>query len=146
MQVNPYFDELSDHEIQTKTCRRCGDTKHKSFFAYRSYNKNGDAEYKNYCIECSKKAYKQVAKIKKSVGPIPYDHRCDCCKRNEKEILKAYRLFQGIKKTVWTYDHDHQTGKFRGIICQPCNSIMGNLQDNISIAKKVLIYTRKIND
>ena len=48
-----------------------------------------------------------------------------------------------MKKTVWTYDHDHATGEFRGIICQPCNSIMGNMQDKEDIAIKVLSYIRK---
>jgi len=45
-----------------------------------------------------------------------------------------------MKKTVWVYDHDYKTGKFRGIICQPCNSILGNLQDDPTIAEKVIEY------
>tara|TARA_B100001093_G_scaffold520194_1_gene613525 strand:+ start:780 stop:1226 length:447 start_codon:yes stop_codon:yes gene_type:complete len=142
--INPLFEELSDNHIPTKTCRRCNEVKHKKLFAHRSYNKNGEAEYKNYCIECDKKSSKQVALIKKQIGAVPDNHLCDCCKRSEKDILNAYKLFQGtMKKTVWTYDHDHKTGKFRGIICQPCNSIMGNLQDNEDIAIKVLSYVRK---
>ena len=48
--INPYFDELSDVQIQDelKTCRRCNESKHYTDFAHRSYNKNGDKEYKNY--------------------------------------------------------------------------------------------------
>ena len=48
-----------------------------------------------------------------------------------------------MKKTVWTYDHDYKTGKFKGIICQPCNSVVGNLQDNITLADKVVKYIKR---
>ena len=139
--IHPLFNELSDNKVETKTCRRCNEAKHKSEFAHRSFNRNGEKEYKNYCKACDKIATKQVALIKKQVGPIPEDHICECCRRSEETILQEYRLFQGtMKKTVWVYDHDYKTGKFRGIICQPCNSILGNLQDDPTIAEKVIEY------
>ena len=144
--VNPYFDELSNVDIdkETKICRRCDETKHYTEFAHRSYNKNGDKEYKNYCKDCDKIAQKQVANIKKNIGAVPDDHLCDCCGRDEQTILNKYRLFQRtMKKTVWTYDHDFKTGRFKGIICQPCNSVVGNLQDDIILADKVVKYIQK---
>ena len=144
--INPYFDELSDVIVydDLKTCRRCNETKHYTDFAHRSYNKNGDKEYKNYCKACDKIAAKQVAKIKKQIGTVPDNHLCDCCGRDEPTILKEYRLFQRtMKKTVWTYDHDYKTGKFKGIICQPCNTVMGNLKDSLDVANKVVKYIKK---
>ena len=142
--THPLFDELSDNTIELKICRRCGESKHKDDFAHRAFNKAGGKEYKNYCKTCDRIATKQVAMIRKRIGPVPTNHVCDCCGRTEEYILKAYGLFQGtMKKTVWTYDHDHATGEFRGIICQPCNSIMGNMQDKEDIAIKVLSYIRK---
>ena len=83
-------------------------------------------------------------KIKKQIGPPPADHVCDCCGKTEQAILEEFRLHQGTKKkTVWTYDHDFKTGKFKGIICQPCNSVVGNLQDDIILADKVVKYIQK---
>ena len=58
---------------------------------------------------------------------------------NEDGSLREFGLGTK-KKTVWTYDHNHKTGNFRGIICQPCNSILGNLQDDPTIAEKVIEY------
>ena len=142
--VNPYFDELSDAPIRTKICQRCGQPKHIDNFAHRSYSKNADRETKNYCKDCDRIAQKQVDKIKKQIGPPPADHVCDCCGKTEQAILEEFRLHQGTKKkTVWTYDHNHKTGSFRGIICQPCNTVMGNLKDSLDVANKVVKYIKK---
>ena len=94
--VNPYFDELSTVQIddELKTCRRCNESKHYTDFAHRSYNKNGDKEYKNYCKACDKIAAKQVFNIKKQIGAIPDNHVCDCCGRDEPTILEQYKLFE----------------------------------------------------
>lgn len=37
-------------------------------------------------------------------------------------------------------DHDHKTGKVRGLLCHGCNSGIGNLKDNPEIVKKALEY------
>lgn len=141
--VNPYFEELSDVEIKMKICRRCDKKKHVNDFAHRAFKKDGSKEYKNYCKACDSIAQRQVALIKKKFGTVPVDHKCECCGRAEKEILESYRIFQGtMKKTVWVYDHDFYSGEFRGIICQPCNSIVGNVQDNIVHAKNVVEYLK----
>ena len=145
--TNPYFDELSDTPVRTKICQRCGEHKHIDHFAHRSYSKNGDRETKNYCKDCDRIAQKLVEKIKKQIGPPKDNHVCDCCGKTEQAILTEFRLHQGTKKkTVWTYDHDHKTGLFRGIICQPCNTVMGNLKDSLDVANKVVKYIKKHNE
>lgn len=37
-------------------------------------------------------------------------------------------------------DHDHQTGRVRGLLCNPCNQALGLLQDNPLIIKAALQY------
>jgi len=37
-------------------------------------------------------------------------------------------------------DHDHKTGKVRGILCNKCNSAIGYLNDNIEYIKNALEY------
>ena len=37
-------------------------------------------------------------------------------------------------------DHDHVTGKFRGLLCNSCNRGLGYLKDDIKIITKALEY------
>lgn len=40
-------------------------------------------------------------------------------------------------------DHDHETGKVRGLLCFLCNVGLGNFRDNIEVMKNAVSYLRK---
>lgn len=44
------------------------------------------------------------------------------------------------KKENLCYDHDHTTGKFRGVLCRSCNSAIGQLGDTKEKLKKAYEY------
>lgn len=63
------------------------------------------------------------------------------------EIFEAQDRCCAICKSVtpryvdgWHVDHDHKTGKVRGILCQPCNHLLGKAKDDISFLYKVIDY------
>jgi len=62
--------------------------------------------------------------------PRPADNRCQIpsCRRQV-----SYPL---------TMDHDHETGQFRGWICQPCNGMLGWWGDNVAGLEAVLAYLK----
>lgn len=61
------------------------------------------------------------------------DHKCAICSVNETMVIrgKQYRL---------AVDHDHKTGKVRGLLCSSCNRGIGYLRDDINIFKKAIDY------
>jgi hypothetical protein len=55
-------------------------------------------------------------------------HRCAiCCTNNP-------------NKGNWCLDHDHRTGKLRGLLCHNCNASLGLLKDSRQTIKRMLNY------
>ena len=40
-------------------------------------------------------------------------------------------------------DHDHATGKVRGLLCRPCNMALGFIHDEIETAESMVSYIKK---
>ena len=59
-------------------------------------------------------------------------HRCAICHKKQK-CGKRRRLY---------VDHDHKTGKFRGLTCFGCNSMLGFARDNIQTLQAAIRYLR----
>lgn len=37
-------------------------------------------------------------------------------------------------------DHDHRTGLVRGLLCRPCNDLLGHLRDDAEAARRIVAY------
>jgi len=44
------------------------------------------------------------------------------------------------KMGPWCLDHDHITGKVRGVLCRRCNMTLGSLGDNPAILRNMIAY------
>lgn len=53
---------------------------------------------------------------------------CDCCGRNSHS------------GKGWSVDHDHQTGRIRGVLCSPCNLAIGQLGDTLEGVLRAVKY------
>lgn len=60
---------------------------------------------------------------------------CAICRNPETFIDKR----TGIK-TVLTVDHNHTTGKLRGLLCRVCNTTLGKIQENKETIRNMLSY------
>jgi hypothetical protein len=58
------------------------------------------------------------------------------------------RLAEGWPTTAqqgdftWHVDHDHKTGKVRGLLCHPCNAALGLVRDDPSILRAMIEYLK----
>jgi len=64
------------------------------------------------------------------------DNVCKICKKPEVSRIK------GILKRL-AVDHDHKTGKVRGLLCNNCNRALGLLKDDITVIIDSLEYLKK---
>jgi len=67
--------------------------------------------------------------------------KCDICggsefagSRNNRHLGKVYTLVM---------DHNHETGKFRGMLCNHCNRGLGNFKDNINNLQAAINYLQR---
>jgi len=70
------------------------------------------------------------------VTPEQYDemlrqqgHACAICNVDETQLLKALAV-----------DHDHKTGKVRGLLCINCNVVLGSFKDDVAMLRSALQY------
>lgn len=59
---------------------------------------------------------------------------CAICGTNQKGNVR------GGNTRYWSVDHDHKTGKVRGLLCQQCNAMLGMAKDNTEVLKRAIDY------
>jgi len=127
------FTELFEGAVEaTKVCGMCLQD-----LPLHRFGTDGGATYLRYeCKSCAKAQAKIIATIKKSAPPVPKNHQCPICLRNEEEA----KGHNPTKKGVGCADHDHKTNKFRGWLCHKCNLGLGNMNDDISRLQRAINY------
>ncbi len=63
------------------------------------------------------------------------NNKCAICKKVFNEDDKKYKQIN--------IDHDHKTGKIRGILCSPCNRSLGLMKENVESILNMIKYLNK---
>jgi hypothetical protein len=58
---------------------------------------------------------------------------------HQKGVCAICRVATGATRNL-SVDHDHKTGLVRGLLCRPCNDLLGHLRDDIEAARRVAGY------
>lgn len=62
--------------------------------------------------------------------------RCETCGKHESQSQ------QGTVRQL-AVDHNHKTGKVRGLLCNNCNAAIGYVQESLEIIESIAAYLRK---
>lgn len=131
--------------IELRVCRDCGkkafDEKDLELFTKR---KNLPYGRNTICKQCTQKRQHNYRKGVKYLNTkrayevgirynITIDEYISCM--NTSPVCQHC----GSKESL-CYDHDHNTGKFRGVLCRKCNSALGKLGDTLQSIEKMYIY------
>ncbi len=133
--------------VTHKVCADCGQRKSASEFS--RFSRSGDGLY-SYCKVCRKerrrkyedtpeerqKARERAIRRRYGIKPEGYrallnrsGGRCDICQ----ELLAQNTKFIHV-------DHDHETGRIRGILCHGCNAGIGHFRENRAYLRAAIEY------
>lgn len=143
-----------------KRCAQCEEVKLRTEFVR---NKNFWDGYNHICKACGyarRKTYGDTAREKINERQrMRYWDNPD--RARDRHLARHYRLKPGAyasmlaaqdgkcaicgrddnpSKTRFAIDHDHTTGKVRGLLCTCCNQAIGQLQDSPELLRKAAIY------
>jgi len=149
-------------EIEKKVCTKCNTEKVTSKFHKLKLGKDGLNPVCNLCRHTSRILHYNINKdfvkkqtlsyeraheeqrygyrLKANYGItledynkllILQDYKCKICNEKDSKCIVKKRL---------SVDHDHKTGKVRGLLCDNCNKSLGLLRDNPIIVANMLKY------
>lgn len=156
--------------MKTKKCTKCGE-KLPETAEYFNRNSGGHKGLRNECKVCRKK-YRQSkrgrasAKKYRTSGKGKATQRKACLKRRYNITIEEYDEFferqmgccAVCNKPETTFDskfnvirrlhvdHDHETGRVRGLLCRKCNLIIGHADDDLERLLSAALYLEKNNE
>ena len=127
---------------EKKQCSVCKETKAWTEFYPRKNRPNGLTAWCKVCLKEHADRYKEEAKKTRryrdfGINRNEYDKLyseqdglCAICKRPESDI----------QQNSLCVDHDHDTGRIRGLLCHDCNVGLGRFKDNTESLKMAIEY------
>jgi hypothetical protein len=140
----------------TKVCKVCNVEKptEGSFWEKSEKRKDGSTGYRSVCSECSikerldkyhnkggKEEQKQRSfrSLMRSYGITPEIYQQERINQNYKCLLCGSPEQDQPHGRLYV-DHCHTTGKYRGLLCNLCNTALGQFKDNTEVLQKAIEY------
>lgn len=130
-------------------CTKCKLESEESNFHKRAVNKlrNGRDSWCKPCKSTYRNAYhllnresEYVRSREKAWAYVGLDITYDVFLQMLEERKGECELCDAQCGTGLHVDHDHATGKIRGLLCGPCNKGLGQFRDNIKALKNAVNY------
>jgi hypothetical protein len=135
-----------------KTCQNCGEAKPLSEFPRersqcRPCTSRQALEWRTKNRERHHANFRQW-ELRTKFGMTPEDYDvmlvaqggvCAICGTAEREC-------RGGRPKHFAIDHDHRTGRVRGLLCHLCNRTLGRLKDRPELFEKAAAYLRSFSE
>jgi hypothetical protein len=83
-------------------------------------------------------AGKMIEKARRTVKRLPWETRIKMLEEQGRRCAICRTSDPG--KFGWHYDHDHDTGAWRGVLCHHCNCGLGFLRENVQTMQAMIEY------
>ena len=95
--------------------------------------------YRQWRMDNPEKARRSVnnARLKKVYGIDLNEYEDMLIRQGYLCLICGDKLLPGFRTHI---DHNHTTGRVRGILCHSCNVAIGFMREDIRIAKRILEY------
>jgi len=138
------YKEIDNFQPQGYQCRSCRNKKQQAYWAslpedIRKQRQNSLEYKKEYAkrnsVKIKKLARAQHLKRKFKMTVEEYDAILE--KQNGVCLLCKNVCDTGNSLAV---DHDHDSGKIRGLLCKNCNTALGLFKDNVDVMTRAIEY------
>ncbi len=142
----------------TKVCCLCRRDVHVSYFRLDKARHDGLSSKCRPCANAWHKEYRRLNPgLRERYAPSKKDPRASYLKAAHKLTRAQYDELLASQghgcaicgnsrpggRGIFHIDHDHVTGKIRGILCASCNLSLGMMKDNTEILKRAIEYLEK---
>lgn len=151
-----HYCSVECHNQAQQEARRRSDSGEKLCNGCRRYlpltefhKRSGKTNCRARCKECNQRRHRErLLKLQYSVTIEDYeqmlnrqDGKCAICGQTERELAFGRKSVRRL-----CVDHNHVTGKARGLLCRKCNSGVAMLGDDLSAIQRAYQYMRKYED
>lgn len=150
---NKQLCSLSAEEAAVLVCKRCKEEKNGSDFGFSCERKNGRTAT---CLACSRlldraryardtekrRTQAKWGAIKQKFGLSRQEWEGMFKQQGGACAICNIVLADSIR-TRACVDHDHSTGKVRGLLCPNCNQALGLIGDDLSAAENAVAYLKR---
>lgn len=129
-------------EGETKLCPKHLEEKRRNGKRYRENNpekrrQENHRHWLKYRLKTNGKRYGYSITSDEFESLLEKQHGvCAICGEPPKPLRQGYRASLHI-------DHNHDTGRVRGLLCFNCNAALGNAKENPEILFKMILYLKK---
>ena len=135
----------------TKKCRNCGEVKPISSFSKDKTRKDSHCFYCKDCVSLNQKMRRRPncstlnksrhLKSKYNITLEQYNQMFD----EQRGVCAVCGTPAKDLKRNLAVDHNHRTGKIRGLLCFSCNSLIGRIEKNPLLIPTMMKYIRTRN-